>query len=138
MALHNDIGRWGEDVAARYMEEKGWYIRHRDWRYNNTDIDLVCIDEADTTLVFVEVKTRSTDEWGSPTEAVDSEKRRHVITAASAYKSMFRKENRLSRYDIIAVTGTPETGHTIRHIEDAFTLLDPYEDFSVQRRWRRL
>ena len=138
MAEHNDLGRWGEERAAEYMESKGWYIRERDWRCGSTDIDLICIDEDDTTLVFVEVKTRSTDEYGEPYEAVDAEKRRNVIHAAAQYKSAFRKENRRMRYDIISIVGTPAGEMKIEHIEDAFAMLDPYEDYNTRfTSWRR-
>lgn len=116
------------------MEQKGWYIRHRDWRYDKTDIDLVCIDEDDTTLVFVEVKTRSTADYGRPSEAVDADKRRRIVQAATAYKMMSRKENRMTRYDIIAIVGTPETQVQIEHIENAFNLLDVFEDYHTKRR----
>lgn len=128
MAAHNELGRRGEDIAARYMEQKGWYIRHRDWRYHHTDIDMVCIDEDDTTLVFVEVKTRSSAEYGRPSEAVDADKRRNIVSAATAYKMMFRKENRRIRYDIISIIATPDGKTNIEHLENAFNMLDVYED----------
>lgn len=119
------------------MEEKGWYVRERDWRHGRTDIDLICIDEDDTTLVFVEVKTRSSDDYGAPYEAVDAEKRRNIIRAAAHYKSMFRKENRRTRFDIISIVGSPAGTIKIEHIEDAFNMLDPYEDYSVHpTSWR--
>ena len=126
MAAHNDLGRWGEQLAARYMEEKGWYIRERDWHWHGTDLDLVCIDEDDTTLVFVEVKTRSTGDYGRPAEAVDTNKQHNIISAATAYKRRFRKENRHTRYDVISIIGTPDSPNPqIEHIEDVFTFLDP-------------
>lgn len=134
MALHNDLGRWGEDIAAQYMENKGWYIRHRDWRYRHTDIDLVCIDSDDTTLVFVEVKTRSTADYGRPSEAVDADKRRNIIMAAWAYRRMFRKENRMVRYDIISIIGSQHSPDIhIEHIEDAFSMIDVYEDMQATK-----
>lgn len=126
MAEHNELGKLGENLAAEYMQKQGWYIRDKDWRYNGTDIDLVCIDEDDTILVFVEVKTRSTDEYGRPSEAVDAKKRRNIVNAATAYITMHRKENRQIRYDIISIVG-PE--FKIEHIENAFTMLDLYEDY---------
>ena len=43
MAWKNDIGRWGEDCAAEYMEQHGWYIRHRNWQKKHHELDLVCI-----------------------------------------------------------------------------------------------
>lgn len=130
MARHNDIGRWGEDVAASFLERSGWYIRHRDWRHGHTDIDLICIDEDDTMLIFVEVKTRSTDRHGDPAEAVQADKRRNVINAAAAYKRLFRKENRMIRYDIISIIGHPDSPDPplIRHIPGAFSLMDVFED----------
>ena len=48
MAQHNELGKWGEDIAARFLEEKGWYIRHRNWRHKHAELDIVCIDENDT------------------------------------------------------------------------------------------
>lgn len=137
MARHNDIGRWGEDLAAEHMEQEGWYIRHRDWHCGHIDIDLVCIDEHDTTLVFVEVKTRSRDRWGDPTDAVDIEKKRRMLKAANAYVLSTRKENRSWRYDIISIVGTPETGHQLRHIENAFHKIDVFEWFATPRRERK-
>ncbi|NPD81220.1 YraN family protein [Prevotella sp. PINT] len=138
MAEHNDLGHWGEERAAEYMEKKGWYVKERDWRHGNTDIDLICIDEDDTTLVFVEVKTRSTDDYGEPYEAVNAEKRRHIVSAAAHYKSIFRKENRRTRYDIISIVGSPHGTIKIEHIEDAFDMLDLYEDYNVRpTSWRR-
>lgn len=128
MAQHNDLGKWGEEVAAKYLEQQGWYIRHRDWRYKHTDIDIVCIDEEDTTLLFVEVKTRASDVYGRPSEAVDADKRRNIMNAASAYRRMFRKENRMVRYDIIAIVGSPDgpMPPVIEHIVDAFNFLDVF------------
>lgn len=128
MAEHNDIGRWGEDIAARYMTGKGWYIRHRDWRWEHKDIDLVCIDEDDTTLLFVEVKTRTTLLRGNPIDAVDSKKRRNIVEAASAYRRLYKKENRHVRFDIISIIGSPDTNWKIEHIENAFTAFDVFED----------
>ena len=61
MAAHNELGQWGEEKAAEYLIKKGFYIRHRDWKSGNRDIDLVAIDEDSTILLFVEVKTRQTD-----------------------------------------------------------------------------
>ncbi len=131
MAEHNELGKWGEEIATRYLEEKGWYIRHRDWRYKGTDIDLVCIDRYDTTLVFVEVKTRATSNFGRPSEAVDFKKRRNIMFAAEAYRRMFRKENRLLRYDIISIVGGPLCGYTIEHIEEAFSIADLIERYAM-------
>ena len=130
MAAHNELGQWGEQQAERFMRQKGWYIRHRDWRYHHTDIDLVCIDEDNTTLVFVEVKTRAKAENGDPVEAVDAEKRSNMIRASVAYRKMFRKENLDVRFDIVAIIGTDESDMQIEHIENAFDMITVYEDWT--------
>lgn len=128
MAKHNDLGKLGEELAAEYLQNHGWYIRHRDWRFNGTDLDIVCIDEFDTTLLFVEVKTRSSEEYGRPSEAVDSEKRKNIALAATAYKQIFKKENRDARYDIISIIVLSDTEYKIEHIEEAFSIIDIFED----------
>lgn len=137
MARSNDLGRWGEEIAAQYMEQKGWYIRNRDWHFGHFDIDLVCIDEDDTMLVFVEVKTRSTDRWGDPVDAVDGEKRQNILRAVNAYLLSSRKENRSWRYDVIGITGTPETDYKLRHVENAFNKIDVFESLTTPR-WQRV
>ena len=135
MAQHNELGKWGEDIAARFLEEKGWYIRHRNWRHKHAELDIVCIDENDTTILFVEVKTRSTLTYTPPAQAVDAEKRQNILEAAEAYIHSFRKENRRLRFDIISVIGTPDTTPIIQHDEGAFTMIDIFEDdYAAQRR----
>ena len=57
MAAHNELGKWGEQIAADFLESKGWYIRHHDWEYGNNCHGLVCIDSDMTVLLFVIVCT---------------------------------------------------------------------------------
>ena len=61
MARHNELGKAGEDFAASYLEHAGYGIIERDWRQGSRDIDIVARTEDGTTVVFVEVKTRSSD-----------------------------------------------------------------------------
>ena len=91
------------------------------------DLDIVCIDEDSSILVFVEVKTRTSDEFGRPSLAVDKVKRRNIITASEAYRHLFRLSNLPVRYDIISIVGTPETGYSLEHMEDAFGIIDVIE-----------
>lgn len=134
MALHNDLGRWGEDVAAEYLYSKDWYIRHRDWRYGHHDIDLVAIDGDMTTLLFVEVKTRSSDVWGCPDKAIDSMKRASIIRSVAAYVRSYKLEHLDVRYDTISIIGTPDTGYTIEHKENAFDVTARYLFYEEKRR----
>ena len=57
MAAHNELGKWGEDCAADYLQRKGYTIVERDWKSGHRDIDIIAADK-DGTIVFIEVKTR--------------------------------------------------------------------------------
>lgn len=134
MAWHNELGRWGEQVAADYLVSKGWFIRHRDWRNNHRDLDIVCIDADMTTILIVEVKTRATDEFGAPQDAVDLQKKNNILRAAAAYTRMYHLEHLNIRYDIISVIGTPPEPVDINHIEDAFDITANYYYKEQQRK----
>ena len=71
MAEHNDLGKWGEEQATLYLKRKGWFIRHRDWHDVHRDLDIVAIDQDSSILLVVEVKTRSSEQWGNPDDAID-------------------------------------------------------------------
>ncbi len=122
MAEHNETGHWGEQVAAEYLERKGFRILWRDWRDGHRDIDIVAID-ADH-LVIVEVKTRKNDNFIDPSTAVDARKVRNLSRAAAKYVRINRIEMPV-RFDIVTVTGTAKSNCTVNHIEDAFLPL-PY------------
>ena len=85
MARHNELGKAGEDFAASYLEHAGYGIIERDWRQGSRDIDIVARTEDGTTVVFVEVKTRSSDAIVRPEDAVDARKIRNLGRAADAY-----------------------------------------------------
>lgn len=122
MAEHNLLGQWGEDRAADYLINKGYSIRHRNWKFGHRDIDIIA--EKDGMLVFVEVKTRRNNVFTEPEMAVDSFKVKNLITAAGAYITYFRIDDEY-RFDIIAVLGLPDNKFVIRHTENAF-LPQPY------------
>lgn len=122
MARHNDLGKWGEETAARYLKEKGYAIRERDWKSGHRDIDIIAVTPDGITVVFVEVKTRATDAVVCPEDAIDEKKIRNLCYAANDYV----KERNVSeelRFDIITIVGTEESGAAIDHIEDAFNPL---------------
>ncbi len=117
MAEHNDIGRWGEDIAADYLQRKGYQIIERDWKSGHRDLDIIAIDG--DMVVFVEVKTRSNRLFTDPVEAIGYQKIRNLQQAANHYVK-YRRINNDIRFDIISVVGTPGTEPEIDHIEDAF------------------
>lgn len=132
MAAHNELGKWGEQVAADYLTGKGWRILHRDWKYMHKDIDLICIDK-DSTIVFVEVKTRSTTLLGNPEDAIDLRKKSNLIEAANAFLHQNRLFNAKWRYDSISIVGTPDIHHSITHTEKIIDIID-LQQLSKQKR----
>lgn len=116
MARHNILGNKGEMLAARYLMEQGFAILEYNWRSGHKEVDLIAKER--NVLVFVEVKTRSTDMYGDASEAVTPAKMRNVISAANAYLAMKNLDVEV-RFDIVAIIGDDEQ-HKIEHIRDAF------------------
>lgn len=66
MAEHNELGKWGEDEAALYLEDQGYVIIDRDWKMGRRDLDILAYTPDGNTLVVVEVKTRTGEEYQQP------------------------------------------------------------------------
>lgn len=122
MAEHNDLGKWGEDEAALYYEDRGYEILERDWKVGKRDIDLIALTEDKDTLVFVEVKTRQNNDLQKPEEAVDVKKMRNLAIAANAYVKLHGLDMDV-RFDIISVIGKCSCVESIECFEDAFNPL---------------
>lgn len=122
MAEHNDLGKWGEDEAALYYEDRGYEILERDWKVGKRDIDLIALTEDKDTLVFVEVKTRQNNDLQEPEEAVDVNKMRNLAIAANAYVKLHGLDMDV-RFDIISVIGKCSCVESIECFEDAFNPL---------------
>ena len=116
MAAHNELGKWGEDLAVAYLQGKGYTIIERDWKSGRRDIDIIAKDETDT-IVFVEVKTRRNRLFGEPEEAIDYRKMQSLQQAINHYIK-FRRLNGNVRFDIISIVGTIGTEPEINHIKD--------------------
>lgn len=119
MALHNQLGKWGEDIAAQYLREQGYEIISRDWRFGHRDIDIIARTPDNTTVVFVEVKTRTSDVVTKPDDAVDAKKVRSIGLAANAYVKQMSVADML-RFDVIAIIGNQGGIPQIEHLKDAF------------------
>lgn len=116
MALHNALGKAGEDVAVAYLEDNGYVVHHRNWRKNRLELDIVA--EKEGVLAIVEVKTRTSSGYMEPQEAVNRQKIRRIVLAADAYVKHFQLDNPV-RFDIITIVG--EAGNfRIEHFEEAF------------------
>ena len=117
MARHNDLGKWGEGVAADYLEQQGYSILERSWRSGHKDIDLIAFKQG--ILAFVEVKTRKNNAYIQPQQAVDRHKIKLLMTAANRYICNNNIDAEI-RFDIVAITGTDYSNYKIEHIEQAF------------------
>lgn len=117
MATHNDIGTKGEILAREYLEGKGYNIREINWRSRRAEVDLIAFN--DSTLIFVEVKTRTGNFYGEPEDFVDSAKQSLLTFAAEEYLYRINYNDEI-RFDIISILFDKFDNHTINHIEDAF------------------
>ena len=125
MAEHNDLGKWGEQYVEAFLRRKGYIILERDWRHGRSlcDVDLICKTADETTIVFVEVKTRSADDITLPEDAVTLNKMRRLGHSADNYVKMNNITEDL-RFDIVALVGNSNDEEPqINHIEDAFNPL---------------
>jgi putative endonuclease len=116
MTSKMQTGADGEDAAADYLITKGYEILVRNYRYQRAEVDLIV--QKGNWLVFVEVKTRSNNDFGFPEEFVDKEKEENVFLAAAEYMYKINWEGNV-RYDIVAVLGTGFDREVV-HFEDAF------------------
>ncbi len=117
MASHNDLGKRGEEIAAKYLEDRGYRILNVNWRSARAEVDVIA--ELNGTIVFVEVKTRSSVDFGQPEDFVSYKKERQLEFASSVYIEMKKHEGEI-RFDIIAIVFENKDLYKINHIEDAF------------------
>ena len=116
MAKHNQIGRKGEDIASTYLLSKGYEVLEKNYRYKRAEIDIIARIGND--IAFVEVKTRTGEQFGYPEEAVAVVKKKKMKEAAENYL-IENPSNLEPRFDIISIS-LKGTKQEIQHIEDAF------------------
>jgi putative endonuclease len=115
---HLETGALGEAAAADLLEQKGWRIAERNWRSGRCEVDIIAWAKDDL-LVFVEVKTRSSEGFGGPEGAIDARKQNMLARAAGIYMESIGYEWEI-RFDTVAVVLYKGAIAEIRHIEDVF------------------
>lgn len=115
-APHIELGKQGEELATQHLIQKGYEILHRNWRNGRSEVDIIARIGND--WVFVEVKTRETDYFGYPEEAVDKAKQKQLQKAANAFVEQYTVRGDI-RFDIVAIVLNKHQ-QEIYHIEDAF------------------
>lgn len=112
------LGSKGEELAVQYLKKKGYKVIERNYRCQWGEIDLIARDKE--TLIFVEIKARSSSGFGLPQEAVDRFKQEKLIQVAKVYMAEHRLQETIpARFDVVAVHLTP-AGPDIELIKDAF------------------
>lgn len=125
VAPHIALGLLGEKLAAEHLRRHGHKVLYRNFRApHGGEVDIVCRDKPHNELVFVEVKTRASEEFGRPFDAVDRKKRRLILRGAMTWLKMLDMPDITFRFDVVEVvmTSPPE----IRHLENAFQLPKNY------------
>ena len=124
-AKHLRLGASGERLAARFLRRNGYKILYRNFRgRSGGEIDLVCRDG--DTLVFVEVKTRTGEDFGRPFDAVSREKQKRISRGGLAWLRLLDNPEILFRFDVVEVIIAPEAEPRLELLRNAFALSEPY------------
>ncbi|SOU86096.1 conserved hypothetical protein [Tenacibaculum dicentrarchi] len=116
MAQHNELGIKGEQLAIEYLQNKGYVIIEKNYRFKKAEVDIIA--KKSDTLIVVEVKTRSSSYFGNPQDFVNPKKIKLLVYAIDNYVNQKDLDVEI-RFDIIAILKNKE-GFNIHHIEDAF------------------
>ncbi len=132
----SQIGQFGEQLAARFLLKNKYRLvtanftvpvgRNRLGAPVTGEIDLIALDK--NTLCFVEVKTRSSDEFASPLAAVDARKQRQIIRTARVYRKIFRLENMNFRYDVVSIV----------LVKNARPKIELFKNFWTENKFRKM
>jgi putative endonuclease len=115
MAHNQRIGKWGEDIAAEHLAKRGHEVLARNARTPYGEIDIVA--RQGDSIIFVEVKTRTSNKMGLPEESITARKREHMLNAAQHYAA----EHEIDRWqiDVISIEGKPGQQPKITYFENA-------------------
>lgn len=121
MAQHTDFGKLAEDLAAKFLLDKGYKILKRNFRFQKSEIDIIA--EYDDKIIIIEVKARGQNAYIEPHEAVDTKKIKRIVIGADSFLNE-NKINKNVRFDIISVFPNENKKLIINHLEDAFDVID--------------
>jgi putative endonuclease len=123
-AEHLRFGRLGERAAKKHLRRHGLKFLTANFRSERGEVDLIFRD-ADC-LVFVEVKTRASEEWSRPAAAVDAKRRRRLSRTALDYLTLLKNPQVKIRFDIVEVLLQDGAVREVRHLPDAFPMAKPH------------
>ena len=122
--LHLRYGELGERAARKHLKRQGLKFLTANFRTDRGEIDLVCREK--DCLVFVEVKTRSSEEWSRPAAAVNAERRRRLTRAALDYLRLLKNPQVKVRFDIVEVLLEDGAVREVRHLPNSFAMERPH------------
>ena len=124
LPLHLQRGSLGEAAAKKYLQKLGLKFLTANYRSRRGEMDLIFRD--DDCLVFIEVKTRSSESWTRPAAAVNARKRRLLSQTALDYLRLLRNPEIKIRFDIVEVLLDEGMVHEVRHLPNTFPMSSPY------------
>ncbi len=114
MNSKQETGKIGEEIAKNYLERKGYKIIERNFRCRQGEIDIIAMYSGK--LIFIEVKTRRSEKYGKPAEAVNGVKQKNMINAARYYLYKTGQGNKFIRFDVVEVK-LKDGYYIVNHIE---------------------
>ncbi|MCW1969516.1 MAG: YraN family protein [Anaerolineae bacterium] len=118
MASRSEVGQWGEGIAAKYLIDHGYVIRHRNWRHGHGELDIVAA--LGERIHFVEVRLRRSEQFGKPEETLDARKQAKLIATAQAYLEQHDLLDQPAQIDVIIIELGPRNAITrLEHLEAA-------------------
>lgn len=117
MAKHLNFGKKGEQIAREFLEAANYEILEENWTFGKSEIDLIAYKDAQ--IIFIEVKTRSSNSYGDPEDFVLMPKKQQMTKAADEYIHLMSHQGEV-RFDVISILFDSCGEHELNHIEDAF------------------
>jgi putative endonuclease len=119
---NRETGDRGEEIAAAFLTVRGYRLLERNFRCRGGEVDIIARDPGESSLVFIEVKTRRSLSYGVPQLAVTAFKQRQISKAALTWIARERLHDHNARFDVIAILLDAEGRHKVEHIVNAFEL----------------
>ena len=117
MYVNKETGKLGEDIAVHYLKQNGYVILDRNFECRQGEIDIIALDKKE--IAFIEVKTRTSNKYGTPSEAVNKIKQKHMLQTIKYYLYIRNLSDEFIRIDVIEVY-IKNNVYKVNHIKQAF------------------
>lgn len=117
MYINKETGKLGEDIAEHFLKQNGYVILDRNFECRQGEIDIIALDKKE--IVFIEVKTRTSNKYGAPSEAVNKIKQKHMLQTIKYYLYIRNLSDEFIRIDVMEVYINNNV-YKVNHIKQAF------------------